>query len=293
MLRLLWVLLVCVALVGCASRQISGGSLERVRRPAFISRIEERAGPRSDVFTEDDSYAATLQRLDPKEADRRLAVKLGQAMTRFELSERLRVDILSRLPQQRPWTETVDPARVASALDSFLVEEVPANAPDYELIRPLGADAIVELVIQEYGMHSEDGRAGAYVVGYGRLFLLDGGSELWRHAFRADQRETDAPHLDPYRVAKQPALFREALTSLLQGVAADLAQGLTPRGQQRSAGPAEAPPAQAPQTPAEAPSQELPPGELPEPAPEPPGAEEPAPTEPDASPPPDEREPGT
>jgi hypothetical protein len=281
------------ALSGCASHRISSSNLERVNRPAFISRIEEKAGPRSEVFREDDSYEATLKRLDPKEADRRLAVKLAQAMTRFELSERLRVTTLAQLPRERPWMQAVDPARVASVLESFLVEEVPANAPDYELMRPLGADAVVELVIQEYGMRSKDGRAGAYVTGYGRLFRLEDGAELWHSDFEADQRESDAPHLDPYRVAKQPALFREALTSLLDGISAQLAQGLTPRGQatRSLSEPAASPPVQ--QTPA-APSQELPPGELPDPEPTPqPPVKEPAP-EPEAPEKDrDQREPGT
>ena len=295
-MRSLLVLVACVTLPACASRQVSAGSLERVQHPAFISRIEEQAGPRSEVFLEDETYAPTLKRLEPKEADRRLAVKLGQAMTRFELSERLRVEILARLPEQRPWTQAVEPARVASVLESFLVEEVPANAPDYELMRPLGADSIVELVIQEYGMSSEEGRAGAYVAGYGRLFLLDGGTELWRRAFRADQRESDAPHLDPFRVAKQPALFREALTSLLEGVAAELAAGLTPRGQERRI---PAVPVQPPDSPPAAPSEELPPGELPDPAPEPEPAapeepeEEPAAPGPEVAPESGRREPGT
>jgi hypothetical protein len=291
MLRSLCLLVACGAFAGCASRQVSASSLERVSRPAFISRIEEGAGPRSDVFREDDSYEATLKRLDPKEADRRLSVKLAQAMTRFELSERLRVMTLGQLPRERPWTQTVDPARVASALESFLVDEVPANAPDYELIKPLGADAVVELVIQEYGMHSKDGRAGAYVSGYGRLFRLQGGGELWRRAFHADQREGEGPHLDPYRVAKQPTLFREALMSLLDGVSAELAQGLTPRGQRTAAPPPDSVPA-APAPAQPAPSQELPPGELPEPAPAP---EAPAPEQEREPEPADAkgREPGT
>ncbi|MRI86702.1 hypothetical protein FGE12_00820 [Aggregicoccus sp. 17bor-14] len=263
--------------------------------PAFISRIEEAAGPRSDVFREDDTYEPTLRRLDPKEADRRLAVKLGQTMSRFELSERLRVTTLSRLPAEAPWTHALDPARVASALDSFLVEEVPANAPDYELLRPLGADAVVELVIQEYGMHSEDGHAGAYVQGYGRLFELKGGAELWRRTFRADQRDKGGAALDPYRVAKQPELFRDALTALLDGVAAELAQGLTPKDHAaRPPTPAPAAPAQ----PAPAPSPALPPGELPEPAPETAPPEPPVEAPGDATPEPPAsnprvREPGT
>jgi hypothetical protein len=244
-----------------------------VSRPAFISRIEENAGPKSLVFREDDTYGGKLKKLEPKEADRRLQVKLANAVTRFEISERLRVNTFSQLPRERPWTATLDPARVASVLESFLVEEVPANAPDYDLLAPLGADAVVEFVIQDFGMRSEDGRAGAYLVGYGRMFRLDGRSELWRRPFRVDQVESGAEHLDPFKVGKEPELFRLAMTAMLDELATRFAEDLSPtRG--GDAPPPEKLPADSgpdgtnkvrePGKPAEP---DLPPGELPDPDP--------------------------
>ncbi|WP_199746884.1 hypothetical protein [Corallococcus sp. AB049A] len=255
---------------GCASQRLSGADLDRVHRPAFISRIEERAGPKSKVFQEDGAYSDKLKKLEPKEADRRLTVKLQQAVTRFELSERLRVTTLSRLPEEAPWTDTVDPARVASALESFLVEEVPANAPDYDLMAPLGADTIVEFVIQDYGMRSEDGRAGAYLKGYGRMFRVDGRSELWRRPFDMDGVDQGAPHLDPFKVGKEPELFRLAMTDLLDKVADMFVKDLTPKNRKGSAPTGSTAPDTVPSavTPAPAPTppeQQLPPGELPDP----------------------------
>jgi hypothetical protein len=270
------ILLVLLALVtGCASQRLSGASLDEVARPAFISRIEEQAGPKSLVFREDDAYGDKLKKLEPKEADRRLQVKLAQAVTRFEISERLRVNTFRQLPRERPWTATLDPARVATVLESFLVEEVPANAPDYDLLAPLGADAVVEFVIQDYGMRSEDGRAGAYLKGYGRMFMLDGRSEVWRRPFEVDQVKTGAEHLDPFKVGKNPELFRQAITTLLDEVAARFAQDLRPKDRQGGAPPLETPaPEQTapdgtetirePTKPAEP---ELPAGELPDPDP--------------------------
>src|SRR5689334_19902243 len=111
---------------GCASQRLAGSDLDRVSRPAFISRIEIEAGPRSLVFQEDRAYKDKLKKLEPKEADRRLQAKLTSAVTRFEVSERLRVNTFRLLPQEeRPWVNTLDPARVATVLESFLVEEVP------------------------------------------------------------------------------------------------------------------------------------------------------------------------
>ena len=231
-------LLILMALVsGCASQRLSGASLERVARPAFISRIEDGAGPKSLVFREDSAYGGKLKKLEPKEADRRLQVKLANAVTRFEISERLRVNTFTQLPRERPWTATLDPARVASVLESFLVEEVPANAPDYDLLAPLGADTVVEFVIQDFGMRSEDGRAGAYLVGYGRMFTLDGRRELWRRPFRVDQVESGAEHLDPFKVGKTPELFRLAMTSMLDEVAARFVEDLTPAERGRGTPP--------------------------------------------------------
>lgn len=259
--------LLLVLVTGCSTHRLSGSSLDRVSRPAFISRIEENAGPKSLVFREDDAYGDKLKKLEPKEADRRLQVKLANAVTRFEISERLRLHTFSQLPRERPWTETLDAARVATVLESFLVEEVPANAPDYDLLAPLGADTVVEFVIQDFGMRSEDGRAGAYLEGYGRMFRLDGRSELWRRPFRVDHVESGAEHLDPFKVGKEPELFRLAMTRMLDEVAARFAEDLSPT----RAGP---PPAdnapdgtnkvREPGKPAEP---DLPAGELPDPDP--------------------------
>ncbi len=269
--RFLLVLLVLVT--GCASQRLSGASLDRVARPAFISRIEEQAGPKSLVFREDDAYGDKLKKLEPKEADRRLQVKLANAVTRFEISERLRVNTFSQLPRERPWTSTLDPARVATVLESFLVEEVPANAPDYDLLAPLGADAVVEFVIQDYGMRSDDGRAGAYIKGYGRMFMLDGRSEVWRRPFEVDQVAAGTEHLDPFQVGKTPELFRQAILTMLDEVSARFVQDLSPRDRQGGAtlpetpAPGETAPdgAEKVREPAKPAEPDLAPGELPDP----------------------------
>ncbi|NMO23120.1 hypothetical protein HPC49_45925 [Pyxidicoccus fallax] len=231
------------------------------------------------MFRKDSAYEAKLKKLEPVEADRRLTVKLQQAVTRFEISERLRVNTLTQLPQEQPWTRVVDPARVASVLESFLVEEVPANAPDYDLVGPLGADTIVEFVVQDYGMRSKGGRAGAYVRGYGRMFTLDGRAEVWRRPFEVDQVAAGAAHLDPFKVGKNPALFREAMTAMLDEVATVFVKDLTPRDRRGGAPlpdmPANAAPdtvpgaaSQPPPEPPKPPEKELPAGELPDPDPE-------------------------
>ena len=44
----------------------------------------------------------------------------------------------------------------------------------------------------------------------------------------ADQVDAESPHVDPFRVAKEPTMFRTALATLIDGVAAQFAQDLTP-----------------------------------------------------------------
>lgn len=259
---------------GCASQRLAGADLDRVARPAFISRIEEEAGPHSLVFREDDAYKEKLKKLEPKEADRRLQAKLAGALTRFEVSERLRVTTFRQLPQERPWVNAVDPARVASVLESFLVEEVPANAPDYDLLTPLGADSVVEFVVHDYGMRSKKGHAGAFMEGYARMFRLKDKKELWREPFKVDDLSNGAEHLDPFKVGKDPSLFRQRITDMLDVLAQKFAQELNPPNRKGSVAPPEGIEGTGPDTVSPTPAAppkpvtpELPPGELPDPDP--------------------------
>lgn len=222
-------LLGCVSVVGCAHLSLSRSELDRVKRPAFIGRIDEEAGPKSLVFRQDRTYASKLNRVDPKEADRRLQVKLAQAVSRFEVADRLRAVALSRLPKEPPWSNVVDPVQVANVLESYLVREVPANPPDYELLKPLSADAVVEFVVEDFGLRCDSGHCGAFVAGYGRMFSL-GGSEMWRSRFSVDRSRGREASLDPFAVAQEPDAFRRQLAAVLDGVAEGFAQELNPPG---------------------------------------------------------------
>jgi hypothetical protein len=217
----------CVSVVGCAHLSLSRSELDRVKRPAFIGRIEEEGGPKSLVYRQDRTYASKLNRVEPKEADRRLQVKLTQAVSRFEVADRLRAVVLSRLPREPPWSNVVDPVQVANVLESYLVQEVPANPPDYELLKPLGADAVVEFVIEEFGLRCDSGRCGVFVTGYGRMFSL-GGSEIWRSHFSVDRSHARDASLDPFAVAQEPDAFRRQLAAVLDGVGERFAQELNP-----------------------------------------------------------------
>jgi hypothetical protein len=212
---------------GCAHTSLSGSDLRGVHHPAFISRVEDGAGPRSRVFRDDASYGPSLKRLEPAEGDRRLSDKLGKMLTRFEIAERLRATTVSKLPHERPWSEAVGPAVVAQVLQTFLVEEIPAKAPDYRQVAALGADAVVEFVIEEFGTRSQGGKTGAYMLGYGRMFRPDGG-ELWSRRFRVDTLEAGLPGVDPFKLAKDVGMWRHLMEEMLDGVAMQFARDLSP-----------------------------------------------------------------
>jgi hypothetical protein len=220
---------IVLLLGGCAHRVVSRADLQRVAAPAFIARIEKQAGPHALVFSHDSAYAARLKKLDGAEADRRLVKRLSRGMNRFEVADRLRATTVAQLPRESPWSETVDPARVAEVYQSFLVEEEAVDRPDYSRAKEVGADSIVEFVIQDYGMRSRGGRAGPYIVGYGRMFTLDG-RELWWRAFRVDALDAGLPPVDPFEVAKDPSRWRPALQKLLDAVAVQFAKDLSPSG---------------------------------------------------------------
>jgi hypothetical protein len=123
----------------------------------------------------------------------------------------------------------VDPARVAEVYQTYLLEEEGVKQPDYSRVREIGADAVVEIVIEEYGMRSAHGQAGGYLYGYGRMFTLDG-HELWRRAFRVEPSASGQAGLDPLAVAKDPTLWRNTMQSMLDAVATQFARDLTPEG---------------------------------------------------------------
>lgn len=224
--------------LGCAHSPLSRSALEETKRVALVARIEDEAGPKSTVFRDDGSYRDRLGRLENKEADRRLAHALAagsyekerlthRSISRFELADSLRSHTLALLPKRAPWTGIVHPVEVARVLESFLVQEVPANEPDYARLGGLGVDTILEIVVDEYGMRSEGGKAGAYMIGYARMFRI-GGPQLYHRRFQADDLRGGLDHLDPFLVRRNAELFAARVKQMVAAVAAQLAQDLMP-----------------------------------------------------------------
>lgn len=232
-----------VALAGCAHKPLSAASLDETKSIAFIARIEDEAGPKSNVFRADGAYKDRLKRLDEKEGDRRLgnALTVGsleksksgeyevthRTISRFEIADSLRSNTLAQLPKHSPWSEVVQPVAVARVLESFLVHEVPANAPDYERLAALGADTIMEIVVEEYGMRSEKGKAGVYLVGFARMFRING-PELYHRRFYSDDLNAGLEGLDPFAVRKNTELFAARIKQMVLAISTQVAKDLTP-----------------------------------------------------------------
>lgn len=238
-----WCLAALLAVSGCAHQPLSAGDAARMLHPAFISRIVEGAGPVSTVFRDDPSaYAEKLKKLDPQEADRRFANSLANGfdikvqggdkthvptMNRFEIADTLRTQVLMRLPNQRPWSALLDATQVAHALQSYLVEEVPANAPDYDRLLELGGDSVVEIIVERYGVRAEKGKAGIFLVGTARIFRIGGGT-LYLRKFVSDELAAGLPGLDPFEIArKNPQPYLTRLHTMLVAIAIQIAKDLT------------------------------------------------------------------
>ena len=225
-------LVATLMLSACAHQSLNVDALVKLERPAIFGRIEEGAGPVSTVFRDDSSFGPRLQRLDAQEGDRRLSAKLAHgtpeqaSITRFEVADSLRAQTVALLPKVRPYSTILEPTRVASVLESFLVDEVPANEPDYARLVPMGADSVLEIVIEKYGMRAEKGQAGVFVIGFARLFKIDGPT-LYSRKFFSDELKAGLPGADPFAVAKNPGLFRDRLKNVLTAIARQVAEDVS------------------------------------------------------------------
>ncbi len=241
-----WFLAVASLLFGCSHTPITAAELDRVNRPAFVARFEDESGPSVRVFRDDSHWMDELRKkgskLSASEADEKLAEHLTHGnwrgtgaskeflptITRFEVSDGTRANTFALLPKEMPWTNTVPPGVVSRTLESLLTQEVPARPPDVELLKPLGVDAVVEIVIESYGMRSENGRAGCFLSGYGRMFMIEGGGNMWYRSFRADEVASGQDSVDPFAVNKDPRVFRAHMSALIKAVGEQFAQDLQP-----------------------------------------------------------------
>jgi hypothetical protein len=207
--------LLSLAALSCTHAQLSGADLDRVQRPAYVGRVAEGAGPRAP-----DATAAQL-------------AAMNAAIGKFEVSERLRSQVAFALKAEKPWSSAIPASRVASALETLLVERVPSVPPDFNRLKPLGADSVVELVVEEYGLQLGTGQT--FVRGYGRMFLLADGMELWRTDFQRSGQSQGLPALDTAGLASNASAYGDQLRALLDSAALGLAGELTPPG--RRGGP--------------------------------------------------------
>jgi hypothetical protein len=235
--------LALLAFASCSHIPLSAGALNDVDRVAFIARITDQAGPVSTVFRDDSSYRGKLsaRKIADNEADRRLAAVLAdgtfeksksgerelkfRTLTRFEIAEGIRSQILSQLPREQPWKSAASPSEVARVLESFLVKEVPANEPDYDRLKELGADTVMEIVIEEYGMRSDSGQAGVFLKGFARMFKI-GGGQMYFRSFVSDELSSHIAGQDPFLVAKNASLFVDRLRTIMNAISETVAKDL-------------------------------------------------------------------
>ena len=84
---------------------------------------------------------------------------------------------------------------------------MPGAAPDYARLKPLGADSVVEFVIEEYGIRAEKGVPQTWVSGSGRMFRLSD---------------------DPSTLSGNARPFKDQMVAVLDAVSVRLARQLSP-----------------------------------------------------------------
>lgn len=218
-MKLLTLCFAALLAVGCSHAQLSGAELDRVQRPAYVGRVAEGAGPKAQAVA-----AATGI------SEVQLLAAMNAAIGKFEVSERLRSQVAVALKSEKPWSNAVPASQVASVLETFLVERVPAVPPDYNRLKPTGADAVVELVVEEYGLQPQGNKSQTYLRGSARMFLLADGSELWKTEFQRSGETQGLPPLDASALQPTATAYGDQLRTLLDATAVALARELTPPG---------------------------------------------------------------
>jgi hypothetical protein len=242
-------ILAFVLLAGCAHHPISSAALGQTKSVALLARVGDDAGPIAKVFRSDGAYGARLKArgLDEKDADAQLSKALtvgsfglkpgakktaglellSPSISRFEIADSLRATLVSLLPQQAPWIEVVAPGEVARVLESLLVQEAPGTATDVSRLSTIGVDTVVEIVVEEYGLRSEGGKAGAYLVGSARMYRLAGG-EVYRRDFFSDDLKAGLEPLDALAVLDDASLFASRIKQMISAIALHISKDLTP-----------------------------------------------------------------
>ncbi|MCL2625237.1 MAG: hypothetical protein FWD46_00255 [Cystobacterineae bacterium] len=223
-------LVAAVALLGmgCAHKSLDVAALNTVQKPAFVGRILKNAGPKATVFTDDNSFREGLKKLAPAEGNRRMAARMLKGLPHYELSDGLRARTMLHLGEVAPFRDAADPSQVARALGIFLTQDEADAEPNYPTLASLNVDSVVELVIEEYGIRSAQGKLRFWVSGHGRMFRLQGGSVLWKRSFYAEEEASSLPVLDPFVMAKDSTLYRTRIHWVLDTVAQKLAEDLSP-----------------------------------------------------------------
>src|SRR6266852_1916541 len=100
-------LAVAVAVASCARQvPLSAGRLAEVKRLAIVARVER--GPSAAVArSEPGGLALFPNETDASKVAQRIATALSKKISRFQISERVRADLLRLLPPGPPWSRQV------------------------------------------------------------------------------------------------------------------------------------------------------------------------------------------
>jgi hypothetical protein len=207
---------------GCGRyKPVDPAAVRTLRRVAIVAHVD--SGPLAMVAQVAARESGGNRMGVPEELDKRLAAALVKQVRRFELQERLRAEVVRKLPSHPPWSTAVPAVEVATALQSLLVEDRSGDI-DLAPLAARGVDSVLELSIAEFGVRRDKGRTSLYVMGDARLFTLEGVT-LWK--FPLDTEDPASEGRDVREL--QEGGFRDATIELVDALANRIAADLTDR----------------------------------------------------------------
>jgi hypothetical protein len=215
-----WFLGLILSVSACHGRvSTSPAELQKYRNIAVIARID--GAPSSEVGTGDGALAKTLT----------------TSMTRFVVGRRFEGGVTAQLPTGL--FQIANPTRVAEELELLLVEKGDSDL-DYEKLRKLNVDAVLEIHVNSYGLRRGAQRqVGGFSRGYAQMVTLSG-STVWRLPFDLDESANGSASVDEAMLAKDVHYaWQQTVDRLAYAVGSLIARDLGAR-QERSA-PRDAP----------------------------------------------------
>ena len=160
--------LAVLLLAGCPHNSAyDPDAAQRLQRVAIIVRV---------VGSANADLPEAMRGTTPPE---KLGKKLENAMSNFEVAERIRSGLIEHLPDAPPWNTVVPAVQADTVLGDTLTVDHPASSPQFDDLQRIGVDGVLYIEISRWGVRADDANSGYFIQGTGRFFSLPGHDTIW------------------------------------------------------------------------------------------------------------------